>query len=581
MSERPTTDGTPTLRSGRWFEGDDEVALENRAALRRLDLVVHPGQPVIGISNTVSDLNPCNSSMSGQIAAAREAVVDAGGVPVVFPTISLGEDLMKPTAMLYRNLLAIEIEEMVRSYPLDALVLTGNCDKTIPGALMGAVSANIPTVMMIGGSRPSPLYRGRRLAAGTDLWKAYDEHRSGRMSDEEWATFETCYSCGLGACNVMGTATTMAIVAEALGFAVSRSATIPAGDPRALEAAAAAGRTAVHRALDPIRPRELVTGASLTNALKLVAASGGSTNALLHLSALAGRVGIRLSYETMREALRGVRVLADIQPTGSGLAEDFDSAGGVPALMRSVAGILDTSVPNIEGGTIASVLIGAKASARVIRALDDAVSDVQGISLVRGTLAPDGAVIKTSAASPRLLVHRGPAVVFKDYDDMRARIDDPELVVSEQSVLVLQNGGPIGGPGMPEWGMVPIPAKLSAQGVTDMVRVSDARMSGTSFGTVILHVAPESAVGGPLALVRDGDTIVVDVPAGRLDLEVEPSTLESRRSEQHAVSSPWIRGWVALYQAHVTQAPEGCDFDFLQAFIPGSENFIESTVGRS
>lgn len=572
--------GSPALRSARWLSGDDEVALENRAALRTLGIAVRPGSPIVGISNTVSDLNPCNSSMAGLIAAARQSVLDAGGTPVVFPTISLGEDLMKPTAMLYRNLLSIEIEEMVRAHPLDALILTGSCDKTIPGALMGAVSANVPTVMIIGGARDNGTFRGRQLAAGTDLWRASEEHRAGRMTDDEWGEFEACYSCSLGSCNVMGTALTMALVSEVLGFTVSGASTIPAADAAEGERAARrAGELAVARALDPVRPRELVTRASLANALTVVAGSGGSTNALVHLAAIAGRAGIRLDPADLRTAMAGVRPLVDVQPIGTGFARDLHRAGGAPVLFRALRDRLTLSTRNVEGSTLGDVVARAGEPGGAVRAAESAVSTADALTVLSGTLAPDGAVIKSAAAE--LLVHRGPAVVFADYDDLRRRIDDPALAVTRDSVLVLQNAGPIGGPGMPEWGMIPIPAKLAREGVTDLVRVSDARMSGTSFGTVVLHVAPESAVGGPLALVEDGDLISLDVPNGRLDLDVPESVLAARRAAWVPPRSRHVRGWLALYQSHVTQAPQGCDFDFMQAFAEGSEVFVEPTIGRS
>lgn len=565
------------LRSARWFAGDDEAALQHRAALRSLDIEVVPGRPVIGISDTVSDLNPCNSSMAGQIEAAKAAVLEAGGTPVVFPSISLGEDLMKPTAMLYRNLLAIEIEEMVRAYPIDALIVTGSCDKTVPGALMGAISADVPTVMIIGGPKPTGVFRGERIGAGTGLWQMFDRHRSGELSDADWREFERCYACGLGSCNVMGTALTMAIVAETLGFALPGTAAVPAADPRSLAAAADAGRTAVRLALDPVRPRELVTPGSLAAAARAVAGAGGSTNAVIHLAAMAGRAGIRFGPDELAAAVADVRVVADIQPIGRGMAEDFDAAGGVPALLPRV-GV--GALPSVDIERRATVAAVAPAPGAVIGAPVGARFEGPAISVVRGSLAPDGAVIKTAAASPELLVHRGPALVFDGYEDLRARIDDPALPVTADTVLVLRGGGPVGGPGMPEWGMVPIPAKLLSQGVTDMVRVSDARMSGTSFGTVVLHVAPESAVGGPLALLRDGDQVVLDVPAGRLDLDVDEAEIARRRAAW-APPAAQLRGWVSLYQRHVTQAPEGCDLDFLQAFAPGTERFVEPTVGRS
>ena len=570
---------TARLRSAAWLDGDDEAALQHRAALSSMGLDVVPGRPVVGISDTVSDLNPCNSTMGDQIEACRQAVEEAGGTPVVFPTISLGEDLMKPTAMLYRNLLSIEIEEMVRAHPIDALVVTGNCDKTIPGALMGAISTDIPTLMMIGGARPLATFRGEALTAGTGLWDGYDAFRRGELDADGWAEFEACYSCGRGACNVMGTATTMAVVAEVLGFVPAGGATIPAGDPRGHDVAALTGRLAVERALDPIRPRDLVTMASLALAVAAVSAAGGSTNALIHVAAMAGRAGLRWDLDDTRAALRGVRAIVDVLPVGRGSAQDFERAGGVPALLHELDRHIDPELITMERRRTADISRNAFPASSTI-GTPVGIPDVDAIAVVSGSLAPDGAVIKTAAGSSRLRRHRGPAVVFDGYDDMRRRIDSPDLDVTADSVLVLRGGGPVGGPGMPEWGMLPIPKKLALAGVSDMLRVSDARMSGTSFGTVVLHVAPEAHIGGPLAFVRDGDIIEFDVERGILDLDITPEEFARRRATWVAPTYADVRGWPALYRRHVLQAPDGCDLDFLRATSAG-ETFIEPIVGRS
>lgn len=569
------------LRSARWLSGDDEVGLQSRAALRAAGLSVATGHPVIGITNTVSDLNPCNSSMAGQIDAARKSVSAAGGMPVVFPTISLGEDLMKPTAMLYRNLLSIEIEEMVRSHPIDGLIITGSCDKTIPGGLMAAVSTDIPTVMLIGGPRSAPMHGGRRLAAGTDLWRSLSDYRSGTMTSEQWRSFEACYSCSLGSCNVMGTATTMALVAETLGFTLPGTSTHPADDPRAIDAAVRAGEVAVEIARTRANsPLSLVTASSVRNALSIVGAAGGSTNAIVHLAAIAGRAGIRLSLDDVAGCLTGVRVLVDVQPIGTGLAQDLDESGGLPSLVHAMGETLDLSTPNVAGVTLADVARTPPESGSAIRSEDSPVSPAQAITVLQGNLAPGGAVVKTASTSPALRRHRGPAVVFNGYDDMRARIDDPGNGATAESVLVLRGGGPVGGPGMPEWGMIPIPLHLARAGVTDMVRISDARMSGTSFGTVVLHVSPESAVGGPLALIRDGDIIALDIDSGTLTVELSDHALSTRRAQWSPPMSRFRRGWVDLYQHHVSQAEFGCDFDFMLP-VPGESGLIEPTVGRS
>jgi dihydroxy-acid dehydratase len=574
--------GQGRLRSDAWFTGDDEVAMQHRVAFATAGLEVsrRGGRPVIGIANSASELNPCNLPLRELAGAVRRGVLEAGGVPAEFGSISLGEDLMKPTTMLYRNLLAIEIEEMIRANPLDGIVILANCDKTVPGAIMGAASADIPTVVVTGGARPAAVFRGERIGTATALWRLWDERRTGRLGDDGWRALETCLNCGTGACNTMGTASTMALLSEALGLMVPGASTIPAGDPRALAAAAQAGRRAVAAVTGGLVPSALLTPAAFGNAIRVLHAAGGSTNAIIHLTAIAGRVGVDLPLELLARLGADVPVLADIQPSGDGLMQAFHAAGGLPVLLRELSGLLDDGAGTIAGLTIGEIAAAAPAPTGAIRPLDNPLSTGGAFAVVRGSLAPDGAVIKTSAATPGLLRHRGPAVVFHGYEDMRRRVEDPALPVTAGSVLVLRGCGPVGA-GMPEWGMIPIPAKLAAAGVTDMVRVTDARMSGTSYGTVFLHAAPEAAVGGPLALVADGDMISVDAAAGSISLEVPEGELARRRAAWAPPASPHLRGWPALYRDHVLQAPQGCDLDFLRAPTAAHRRFVEPVVGRS
>ncbi len=573
----------PRLRSRAWLAGDDEVAVEHRVALASAGLAVSKAadRPVIGIANSASELNPCNLPLRDLAGEVKAGIEEAGGIGAEFGTISLGEDLMKPSAMLYRNLLAIEIEEMVRANPLDGLVLLANCDKSVPGALMGAISADIPAILVTGGSRPVAQFRGRPIGTGTALWRMWDERRAGRLDDAGWAAFERSLSCGRGACNTMGTASTMAVLSEVLGLMVPGSASIPAGDRRGRAAAREAGRLAVGAVLAGRRPQSILTADSFANAIIALHAIGGSTNAVIHLAAMAGRAGLPFPLEDIRRLGETVPVLADIEPSGSGLMPDFDRAGGVPTLLRELAGQLRTAALTITGHSIGEVIAGAAPASGAIRPASDPLRNGGAFGVVRGSLAPDGAVIKTSAATTDLLRHRGPAVVFHGYHDMLARVDDPALPVSPEAVLVLAGCGPAGVPGMPEWGMIPIPARLVRAGVTDMVRITDARMSGTSFGTVVLHAAPEAAVGGPLGLVRDGDVVALDVPAGTLELEVSGDELARRRAAWTPPPPVHLRGWPALYAQHVLQAPEGCDLDFLRADTPAARAFVEPVVGRS
>ncbi len=589
--------GRPPLRSDGWLRGDDEVALEHRAALRpagfRSAMLAGArapdtgtrrhrhadGRPLIGIASTASDLNRCDRGLDVLAAAVRAGVLAAGGLPLAFPVMSLSEDLMKPTAMLYRNLLAIEVEETIRSQPLDGIVALGNCDKSVPAYLMALASADVPALLVTGGSRAPATFRGEQLGSGTSLWRYYDARRSGQLTDPQWNRLEVCLGRGLGACNTMGTASSMAIVAEALGLMLPGTAVLPAGDPAQVALAEAAGRRIVAMTTSGTRPSAVLTPAGFGNAIAALAAVGGSTNAIIHLCAIAGRRAITLPLERFAEVSASVPVIADVSPVGSGLMSDLAAAGGLPAVLAQITPHLDLDVATATGESLGEVLARHPIRARgAIRSATDPVTPSAAFTIVRGNLAPDGAVIKTAAASPALLRHRGRAVVFHSYNEMRERIDDPALEVTPDSVLVLAGCGPAGA-GMPEWGMLPIPRKLLDQGVTDMVRISDGRMSGTSFGTVVLHAAPESAVGGPLSRLRDGDMVRLDARAGELCVEADPEAFAARTPVLPPVRD--LRGWPVLHRAHVTQAPQGCDYDFLQARSPEQLPFAEPVIGRS
>jgi dihydroxy-acid dehydratase len=572
-----------TLRSAAWFQGDDEVALIHRVAMRNvgIDIDVDHDRPVIAILNSASDLNPCNLPLAGYVGEIRAGIAEAGGVAVELPVMSLGEDLMKPSAMLYRNLLSIEVEEYVRTYPIDGLVLLANCDKSVPGAVMGAISSDVPFVLVTAGARPVAMFEGKPVGTGTDTWRAWEDHRAGRMSDERWQQYEKCLACGLGACNTMGTASTMAVIGEVIGLSLPGSAALPTDDPRRVEIARESGRRAVQLVREGSHPMTSITATGFRNAVRALHAIGGSTNAIIHLLAIAGRSSVELTLDDMAAIGADIPVIADIQPSGRLLIQDFASAGGVPALMRALDRVME-----LEAGTGSGRSWHDEAAQQVEfgGALVDPLEPMHrggSFRVVRGNLAPDGAVIKVSAASPHLLQHTGPALVFHGYEDMRARVDDPDLDVTPDTVLVLTNAGPVAVPGMPEWGMIPIPAKLAAQGVQDMVRVTDSRMSGTSFGACVLHVAPEAAVGGPLGLVRDGDAITLDVAGGRLTLHVDDDVLAERELDTPHFVTPHLRGWPAFYQQHVLQADLGCDLDFLRAPSPEYRRVIPPVIGRS
>jgi dihydroxy-acid dehydratase len=506
----------------------------------------------------------CNLHFRSLAEAVKRGVLLAGGLPLEFPTISLGEALMKPTAMLYRNLMSMDVEECLRSYPIDAVVLIGGCDKTIPAQLMGAASADIPAIMLVGGPSEAPYFRGEQLGAGTDLWHYADELRAGRMTESEFDELEAASRPSVGTCNEMGTASTMASLVEALGMCLPGTATIPAVDAARRRAAEETGARAVELARSGPAPSQILTAEAFNNAITVLAAVGGSTNAVLHLLALAGRVGVPLTLDHINTISTRTPLLTNLRPSGDHLFEHLHRAGGIPALLQELEPLLDTATMTVTGSPLAEGFKGASVSDRgVIARLSEPLSTISGVAVVRGSLAPAGAVIKRSAASPELMRHRGPALVFNDVYDVQARIDDDSLPVTSDSVLVLRNSGPLGGPGMPEWGQIPIPRKLLSAGVSDLVRVSDARMSGTAFGTVVLHVSPESAAGGPLALVEDGDPIVLDVSEGRLDVDISPTEIERRHALIDPPQPKYTRGYGALYLRHVLQADKGCDFDFL------------------
>jgi dihydroxy-acid dehydratase len=565
------TENDGRLRSSRWFGGSDLAGFIHRASIHAegISRSALDGRPVIGICNSWSELVNCNLHFRALAGSVKRGVLLAGGLPLEFPTISLGENLMKPTAMLFRNLMSMDVEECIRAYPLDAVVLLAGCDKTIPAQLMGAASADVPAIMITGGPSEPAWFRGLPLGVGTDLWHYADELRAGRMTRQEFDQLEAAATPSYGHCNEMGTASTLACVVEALGMSLPGTASIPAVDAARHRAAEATGRRAVELAREGLRPTQILTPEAFDNAITVLMAIGGGTNAVIHLLALAGRVGVPLSLERFDDISRQTPMLANIRPSGEHLIEQLDHAGGVPALLKELEHLLCAEAMTVTGRALADGFTQAQVLDRsVIASIDEPLAPEGGIAVLRGSLAPDGAVIKQSAASPSLVRHRGPAVVFEDVYDVQARIDDPALEVEPDSVLVLRNSGPKGGPGMPEWGQVPIPKKLLERGVTDLVRVSDARMSGTAFGTVVLHVAPESAAGGPLRAVEDGDPIVLDVEERRIDLDVAPEEVRRRLDRLGPPEPKYRRGYGALYLDHVLQADEGCDFDFLRA-LPG------------
>jgi dihydroxy-acid dehydratase len=557
----------PPLRSSRWYAGQDRNAYIHRAWMRRgAPDDAFTGRPQIAIANTASDLTPCNAHLTEVAASVANGVYEAGGIPLELPVVSLGETQVRPTSMLWRNMAAMATEEMLRANPVDGVVLLGGCDKTIPSLLMAAASVDLPAVVVPGGPMLTGTFRGVPLGCGTDVWRLSEEVRAGTLSQDQFIRSESAMIRSRGHCNTMGTASTMALVAEALGTVVPGVAGTPAPDSRLLEAAHGTGRLAVELVAADRRPSAVLTRASFHNAIVALAAIGGSTNAVVHLLAIAGRLGIDLTVDDFDRIGSHVPVLVDLQPAGRFLMEDFHRAGGLLAVLSEVRDLLDPAALTVTGRPLFDHLDDAPIwDPEVIRPRSAPLVAEGGIAVLRGNLAPDGALVKPAAASPHLLRHRGRAVVFDSIEDFNARIDDPDLEVDPDSVLVLRGCGPKGYPGMPEVSNMPLPTKLLAQGVRDVVRVCDGRMSGTAYGTVVLHVAPEAAAGGPLALVRTGDVISLDVQVRRIDVEVPDQEL-ARRTPNEATVAGFAnpgRGWERLYVDHVLQADTGADLDFL------------------
>jgi dihydroxy-acid dehydratase len=558
---------TRKLRSQEWWFGKDYYNFARRAWMRSEGFTadIFENRPVIGICNSWSELNNCNLHLKGVAEAVKRGVWRAGGFPLEFPTISLGEMLMKPTTMLYRNLMSMDVEESIRANPIDGVVLLCGCDKTTPAQIMGAASADVPAIVVTGGPMLSGQWRDRKLGAGTDGRKLFELFRTGRLTEEEWCEIEGGIARSAGHCTVMGTASTMAAVAEAMGMTLPGCAAIPAPDSRRLAIAEMSGQRIVAMVWEDLRPSKIMTREALENAITLDMAIGGSTNAVIHLLAIAGRLGIDLNLDEFDRISRRTPCIVNLKPSGQYLMEDFFEAGGVPAVMNEILSLLHAGAVTANGRTVGENVEGAPCWNRdVIRAASEPLSTEGGTVVLRGNLAPRGAVVKQTAATPRLLQHRGPAYVFEHHEQMREQIDWPDLPVSRDTVLVMKSCGPRGAPGFPEWGQIPMPRVLLDQGVEDMVRVSDARMSGTSFGTVVLHVAPESAAGGPLAAVKTGDEVELDTAGRRLTLHVAPEEIDRRLRSRSAALPHYERGYGWMFMQHVNQADEGCDFDFLR-----------------
>lgn len=561
------------LRSADWFAAPGRNGFIHRSWMRNQGFApdVFDSKPVIGIASTWSELTPCNAHLRLLAESVKRGVWEAGGFPLEFPAMSLGESIMRPTTMLYRNLLAMEVEESIRANPLDGVILLSGCDKTTPGLLMGAASVDLPTLMITGGPMLNGKFQGRDIGSGTAVWQMSEDVRAGKMSVEDFAEAESCMSRSAGHCMTMGTASTMACIAEALGVQMPGSAAIPAVDSRRMALSQMAGRRIVQMVLESQVLSSVLTRTAFENAIKVNASLGGSTNAVVHLLALAGRVGVDLTLDDFESLTSQIPVLVNLMPSGKFLMEDFFYAGGVPVVMNEIREHLDLEHVTVTGRTVRENIAGAQNwNESVITPLDRPFQPAgAGTVVLRGSLAPGGAVLKVSAASAHLLRHRGKALVFDDIEDYLKVVDDENLDVTKDTILVVRNAGPKGYPGFPEVGNMPLPRRLLDAGVTDMVRISDARMSGTGYGTVVLHVAPEAAIGGPLALVETGDEILLDVHERKLELQVDSDTLEARRKAWRAPEPVANRGWMRLYVEHVMQASEGADLDFL---VGGSGN---------
>ena len=558
----------PPNRSREWFDTPELYGWLRRAAFKAegFSESSYEGKPIIGICNTWSELTHCNSHLRDLAESVKIGVWQAGGFPMEFPVMSLGEYNMKPTTMLYRNLLSMDVEESITANPLDGVVLLGGCDKTTPALLMGAASADIPAILVTGGPQLKGNWKGEELGSCTDCRRYEVELRAGTIDEDDWAELQSCIVRSNGHCMTMGTASTMGTMGEALGMSLPGNAAIPAVDSRRKQHAEEAGRQIVKNVGSDLTPSRIMDEKAFDNAIKCLHAIGGSTNAIVHLTAIAGRVGIDLSLERFDELSKNTPFLLNLKPSGQYLMEDFYYAGGVPALMGRIESILDLDNITVTGRTLGENIAGHLVhNEDIIRPMSNPLDPEGGLAVLYGNIAPTGAVIKPTAASPDLMVHKGKAIVFEDHDDLGNRIDDPELEVSPDDILVMKNSGPIGGPGIPEWGFLPIPKKILATGVRDMVRLSDARMSGTAFGTVVVHVTPESAGGGPLSAIRDGDMIELDVPNRKLNLLVTDEELAERLNAHKNRAPDFKRGYKWLHAQHILQADKGCDFDFLRA----------------
>jgi len=561
------------LRSHRWYGAPGRKTFDHRSRSAQMgyDRSDYAGKPVIAIVNTWSDINPCHAHFRQRAEEVKRGVWQAGGFPIEMPAIALAEPFQKPSTMMYRNFLAMETEELLRSYPADGCVLMGGCDKTTPALVMGALSMGLPAIYLPAGPMLRGNWHGQVLGSGSDTRKYWAELRAGTITENDWEEIEEGIARSPGHCMTMGTASTMTSAVEALGLALPGSASIPAADSHHAKMATAVGKRAVELVWEDATPASLLTPASFDNAVICVLACGGSTNAVIHLIAMARRAGVPLDLDRFEAISKRTPVIANLRPSGKYLMEDFYYAGGLPALLASIRDLLDLSAKTVSGRTLGENIEGSRVfNSDVILPRDKPLLPSGGLAILRGNLAPDGAVVKPAATEPRLLKHKGRAVVFEDYNDLQARIDDPALDVDADSVIVLRGCGPVGAPGMPEW-EVPIPRKLLQQGVRDMVRITDARMSGTAFGCCVLHVAPESFVGGPLALVRNGDTIELDVERRRLQLAIDDAEMTKRRRAWKAPAPRFARGYGALFSQHIKQANEGCDFDFLEGTAPTAE----------
>ncbi len=565
------------LRSYRWFGPDDLRSFGHRSRTKQMGYAheEYDGKPVIAILNTWSDLNPCHSHFKQRVEEVKRGVWQAGGFPVELPVLSVTETFMKPSPMMYRNLLAMETEEVLRSQPADGVVLMGGCDKTTPGLLMGALSVNLPAIFFPAGPMLKGNWKGEVLGSGSDSWKYWAERCAGNLPATDWFAIEDGIARSPGHCMTMGTASTMTAIAEVLGFTLPGASSIPAVDANHARLASRSGQRIVDMVWDDLKPGDLLTRASFENAITALIALGGSTNAIIHLLALAGRAELPLNLDDFDDIARRTPLVANLRPSGKYLMEDFYYAGGISAFLKEIRSLLKLDAKTITGNSLGDNLLNETVINReVIGSIDKPFGPPASTAVLYGNLAPNGAVIKTSAASEHLLQHTGSAVVFENYTDMKARINEDDLEVTEDSVLVLKNAGPKGGPGMPEWGMLPIPKKILDQGVRDMVRISDARMSGTSYGTCVLHVSPESYIGGPLAFVQNGDSITLDVKQRKLTLNISEEEFQHRKDHWIAPKPVYGRGFSAMYLTHVTQAHEGCDFDVLHAGQPTPEPAI-------